>query len=729
MQTDHWNDDDQDNTHAYLKAMFGERSGYVAVTFGHNPRLTKPRFDKDDWREKFYQWPQQYMDLIGDVDSALNHPDTLNEHIEVFICPGLRDKPSRRAGDNKPLMWVWADLDSTPTDDAIERINNLGAMSVLSGSEGHRHVYIPLRKPVNNVDHKALCRLLKDVIGAKDSKIAENDLLRLPGTLNWKKREATKVVIKRHHRAPRRTNGDLRDTMMDMVGPSKSWDGYRNKALASEPAQLGDVVDVPVPRLKKESKKCFAYQPTTDGTKRYEAIYKLITTMHEEGYSRDQIHVTLYEYPPAVSKWSIEKIARDVDRTLSKLTTVSLVETDDDIDDGDDGPQLLFHDWGSVVRRVESAPAPQYLFNGIWVEGDYGVLSAPDKSGKSWAMLDAAISAASGTAWMNRWECIASGPVIICFGEGSERKQIRRAKAVAASKGITGDEFEDLPIHPMFSVPQINDPDHLRELEDKIREVHPALVIIDPFYLAASGADSSNLVHMGTMLNKIQLVCQRHNAALMLSHHHNKSSSTNGNTDVHSRSSGVGLTAWGRVLISITTDGPAHTNASMKSSVSLEWNIKGDEIADQRVDMIREVWEDEPGDLSSDMNYNIIISDQVTAELSKPLTAVPTMEIVSEIIQSNAGGLTAVQIQAEHMEMKKRRIGVSTLDTVLKQLVLHSYIQEGSSRGNRKVPYLSIRPFTREDHEYNIAEPTTEVPTRKFDFGKLKPRTISTQRK
>jgi hypothetical protein len=45
---------------------------------------------------------------------------------------------------------------------------------------------VPLTESVSFAHHRQLCRALGDHFGAKDSKIADNDLLRPPGTLNHK---------------------------------------------------------------------------------------------------------------------------------------------------------------------------------------------------------------------------------------------------------------------------------------------------------------------------------------------------------------------------------------------------------------------------------------------------------------------------------------------------------------------------------------------------------------
>lgn len=679
----------------YLDEMFGDRKGYVSVVFGHNPRTSKPRFAEDDWQPKYYKWPSQREDLLEDVDDALNHPDVIDENTEIFICPALRKTPERTRGSNAELYWVWADMDHKPDQDTIDRINALGGMTVLSGSDGHRHVYLPLEKPVTALLHKALCIALKEALGAKDSKIAENDLLRLPGSLNWKRTEPKRVFLKSRARK-KRAASYWKHILCSMT--NRSWEYFANQARATTPKDLGAINSVKKPKLKGMSLKAFRYNPTNDG-QRHDAIYKLVRTMKEEGYSRDQTHAALHEYPPAVSKWNTEwRISNDVDRIWQKYKIEGDTrdhQTNVDIQEEDDGleqPELQFHVWAKVVDRVRKAPPPKYLFQDVWVEGDYGVLSAQDKAGKSWAMGDAAVSCASQTAWMNTWACEEGGPVIMCFGEGSERKQVRRLEAVARSKGLTDEQFLKLQIHAMFSVPQINDDQHMTELETKIAKVRPALVIIDPFYLAAGGSDSSSLSGMGQLLQRIQLACQRHGAALMLSHHWNKT----GNGDAHSRSSGVGLTAWGRILISIEVTGEALDADTKRSSVSQQWHIKGDEIASSVMAITRDVWEDTPGDLMSRMNYELINQREASPspQGASHKVRVTALERIMDTLNENRDGLGLRRL----IDVTKERgtpVGRPSLEKHLPLLEQAGYIRiEKSEQGNMH-RHIFLKAFKR----------------------------------
>jgi hypothetical protein len=695
----------------FLDRMFGEREGFVAVAFGHNPRTSKPRFSKNDFREHIYAWPEEKDKLVGDVDDLLNSNETKRENVEVFINPALRKSPSRKAGTNAPLRWVWCDVDHTPTRDELDRINAMGAMTVLSGSEGHRHVYIPLARGVSAKKHQAICRALREALNG-DDKIAENDFLRLPGTLNWKTHEPKQVWLKSVGRSPR-TSEQLIHTLTSMT--NKDWSDYVS-AVSSAHTDSGEVsLDHVAPSIKtlpKEVKAAFRYQP--DPGKRNNAIFLLIATCKENGLSREDTHALVRKYPPAIQKWgSAWRVSNDVDRIWQKCQGPGEDPLRDESDDGTDQPTLIFHSLAALAARVDAAPPPQFLFEGIVVQGDYGVLSAQDKAGKSLAMADAAVSAASGTPWMDKFATVTPGPVMLCVGEGSERKQIRRLRAIARHKGIAEEDINQLPIHILLGVPSIRDEDHIADLERAMREIKPVLVIIDPFYLAAAGVDFAKLSDVGAALQPIQQMIQRYGSALLLSHHWNKT----GNGDPHSRTSGVGLTAWGRFLISIELpqSDVRIDHETGKTCVLQRWHIKGDEVLTESFDVERTVWTDDQFDLTSPMHYEIKLIDSETSKKREPLKYQQTMAQVSEILADNLDGVGVRQITRHLKTSTGRTVQTRTIQTVLEQLVTHGYATttDHTKRGQIK-PYFHVNEFT-----YKKPKKRQAAQEQEFDFSNV----------
>jgi hypothetical protein len=137
----------------------------------------------------------------------------------------------------------------------------------------------------------------------------------------------------------------------------------------------------------------------------------------------------------------------------------------------------------------------------------------------------------------------------------------------------------------------------------EIERHQPVLVIIDPLYLAAGGARGSDLYEMGALLEGVQVVCQQHGSALIIAHHWNKTGEGRG----AKRMSGAGPDAWGRFLISAAVVRSDTDPDSLCSSVILDIDFQGDEIAEQQTRIRRKVWTDDPNDLSSPMHYEVTV--------------------------------------------------------------------------------------------------------------------------
>jgi len=255
-------------------------------------------------------------------------------------------------------------------------------------------------------------------------------------------------------------------------------------------------------------------------------------------------------------------------------------------------------DVADVAAEVDSAPPVGFLLRPVWPADAYGVMAAEDKAGKTWASLDAGVSVASGTPWLGRFACETPGPVLIFVGEGGKRKMVRRLRAISAARGLI---LEDLPVRLCFKVPHLTSPEHLAVIAAELAS-HPAcLVIIDPLYLAARGAQGSDLYEMGGHLEAVQHVVQQARAALMVIHHWNKTGQGKG----ASRMSGVGPGAWGRVLVSASIESRHIDRTTGESAVTLDLAFTGDEIPETDVRIRRKVWTDDLDDLSSRMHYEV----------------------------------------------------------------------------------------------------------------------------
>lgn len=331
----------------------------------------------------------------------------------------------------------------------------------------------------------------------------------------------------------------------------------------------------------------------------------------------------------------------------------------------------------TLLARVHEAPTPRFLCRGVMAEGDYGMLGAEDKAGKTWLVTDLAVSVASGTPWLGLFPVDSPGPVLVFAGEGGARKIARRFQAVCEAKGL---DPRSLPIRICLRVPHLTSDGALLLVEEEIATTTPRLGIIDPLYLAARGARGSDLYEMGAHLVGVQEVCQRHGAGLLITTHWNKTGQGTG----AKRFTGVGPGAWGRVLISAAVIS-RHTDPVTKATtVALELEFQGDEIGDQRVRIRRRVWAHDPDDLASLLHYEVTRVDDDTAADPALAGLRPSSKRVLRALEAAQAPLTvkglgdALAVDDTGLECLKRR----TIAAALAELDAAELVERAGDDGS-----------------------------------------------
>lgn len=278
-----------------------------------------------------------------------------------------------------------------------------------------------------------------------------------------------------------------------------------------------------------------------------------------------------------------------------------------------------------MEQRVTDAGPVRFLVEGLWPEDAYGVVGAEPKAGKTWFQLDLCVSVATGTPWLGRFP-VKQGYVATYCGEGGARNIVRRIRAICESKGIPTTDLDTLWVGER--APHLNDPRAVEQLAIDIEEFHPTLVVVDPLYLAGAGSKGSDLYAMAETLGPIQAICQSTRSALVLVHHWNKTGSGSG----AQRFTGTGPAEWGRVLGSGDVRG-SRTLLDGRSAVDVSWEFTGSEIPERSFDVHREVWSDDPFDLSSPLHYEV----RVIEGLELMVQQVPSRGEVLAVLQARPG--------------------------------------------------------------------------------------------
>lgn len=283
----------------------------------------------------------------------------------------------------------------------------------------------------------------------------------------------------------------------------------------------------------------------------------------------------------------------------------------------DDPPQgpLMFLSVKELRARLAEAGPRRFLLRGLWPAGDYGVHAGDMKAQKTWTTVDAAVSVASGTAWLGLVPVDTSGPVLMFAGEGGDADILRRLDAVADSRGLVAD---DLPIVVCCRAPHLSDVVHLGIMAEQLDRVRPVLTTIDPLYLAARGAKLGDLYAMGAVLEAPQHMCQAAGSSLWISTHQNRKEGRGA-----SRITGAGPAEWGRVLISATVVSRSLDPLTAETTVITELDIIGGSIPGGQLRVVRRIRADDPAALDSPLHYRVEATERDEHDESAGDVALP----------------------------------------------------------------------------------------------------------
>jgi hypothetical protein len=149
------------------------------VAFGVGwQRNANGKLEHEFFRQGFQPWPAAADETLALLLEG-------SGRLDAYACPNVLSKPERAKWTSVAQMTVHTDVDGGCLD--VEKVRGIpGAFAIYSGTPGNGHVYVLLTRPVTHRQHEQLCRALKKYLGAKDSKISDNDVLRVPGTWNFK---------------------------------------------------------------------------------------------------------------------------------------------------------------------------------------------------------------------------------------------------------------------------------------------------------------------------------------------------------------------------------------------------------------------------------------------------------------------------------------------------------------------------------------------------------------
>lgn len=214
---------------------------------------------------------------------------------------------------------------------------------------------------------------------------------------------------------------------------------------------------------------------------------------------------------------------------------------------------------------------------------------------------DLAVAVSTGSPWLGHVEVDTQGHVLMLAGEGGEIDLHQRLTGVAAQFAY---DLNDLPITVCPRAPHITNPADMRQVRDAIERTQPALVTLDPLYLAARGANMASLYEMGAALEEIQHVCQDAGSSLWVATHFNRKEGKG-----QQRITGAGPAEWGRVLSTATIVSRKEDRETKETTVISEMAWVGGSIADHTMRVVRRIRRVVPDDINSPYVYSVEIEN------------------------------------------------------------------------------------------------------------------------
>lgn len=169
------------------------------------------------------------------------------------------------------------------------------------------------------------------------------------------------------------------------------------------------------------------------------------------------------------------------------------------------------------VHAIDAEPeAAQWLVQDLWGACAVGVIGGAPKACKSMLALDLAVSVASGTACLGRFEVHTPGPVLVYLAEDTLPRLRDRVAQLCRHRGIA---LESLALHVVTAPCLRLDLERDRHaLNQTLAALQPKLLVLDPL-VRLHRLDENSAADVSALLGFLREINRRHQLALVLVHH------------------------------------------------------------------------------------------------------------------------------------------------------------------------------------------------------------------
>lgn len=285
----------------HLDYLFGfpDRRGRTA-TRGYVAVATADRSKRDSQGkvrpiERKFMWPKDRDDMFSYIARAQRKPWT-----EVWICPYPMRTNERKLGNSTARRIIHADVDKPLLNGLRSSLVAQGFRLVSTGTPGHVQVYARLDRSLTPGEHRAACAALRTKVKG-DSKIADNDYLKLPGGWNYKN-HPTEPTHRRNAEA----------YPVELLVPGRqinanhlmTWLGAREESdRIAEVKPEWKRIHIQQRRIPAWVSALEDEKSEGEGSGRYMRCYGVIRSVADLGFNDDEVHTLLDGYDPGQDKF------------------------------------------------------------------------------------------------------------------------------------------------------------------------------------------------------------------------------------------------------------------------------------------------------------------------------------------------------------------------------------------------------------------------------------------
>jgi hypothetical protein len=542
----------------FLKRVWTDRRSWVDI----------PSKINGHWIPWSIEWPDADLAAIRITTAVADDED-------VYFSPAQYKNRGRRYEDVLPTYWLWADLDRV-TPEACAEAGFTPTLAWASSPQRYQALW-ELDHACSPAGIERLNRQMTYTLGADKSGWDLTQVLRVPGTRNYKYPGGPEVQVclvtdEIYH--PRALLNKLRAAGRfdppSIASPLRASDrGERPGAVAVVPVQAKVLLGARDDQV-------------VEGERSHQ-IWKLECLLAEAGFDQEGIYELVSE--SAWNKWKDvntgeSRLRREIDKAIRhvgdngrgrrEVGGVSAQVLDGEVVEHGLSDQRNGRDnrlaeaavsEAEVLPEEVSSPspfvaygdflsahleAPRWLIEELWTAKSHGMIGGEPKAMKSMLSLALGMSVASGRPFLmdRKYRVGTKGPVLIIQEENDPWRMQDLMRKMAAFYGllrkwdVQEEEAErgvqakhishisfprELPLKLLnnYGFDMLNE-EHRELLEEEIRDMSPALVVLDPFYLMCGGADLNRSDQVAPFFKWLIHLKFTYGTAIIVNHHFRK---------------------------------------------------------------------------------------------------------------------------------------------------------------------------------------------------------------